>query len=753
MPLAYTVTIFLSASLLFLVQPMFAKMVLPLLGGTPTVWNTCMLFFQGVLLAGYGYTHVLTGRFGHRGQMALHFTVLFSAIVALPIAVPHDWSPPTVATPVFWLLWLLVVSVGAPVFAVSTTTPLLQRWFAETDHTSASDPYFLYAASNLGSVLALLGYPLLIEPNFALADQGWLWFGGFAVLTALMATCAWHLKRSRVRVSSSSGSHPVKQNGGRKDFPASADSSINTRRRLYWVALSFVPSSWMLGVTTYITTDLSPMPLLWVIPLALYLLTFIWAFSRVKRGEAKFETGRAKQPASTLSTHALLVRLLPFALLLLASSTIVEGSWQPMLLHLAAFFLAGLVFHGALASDRPSAQFLTEYYLWMAVGGFLGGLLNGLIAPLISSCLLEYPLTLLLAFFLCPQVQPHKLDRLLNVTFVGLTALLIFGWLLDLNIRQSPSLVNLLFLVLLLSLVLIVLNVAHWRKFVGVGVGAVLLMAVLTPLRDGSVLYTGRSYFGVHRVVRSPDESLHYLYHGRTVHGIQDRRPEHHCEPLSYYHRHSPLGEIFEAFSGSGSTQRIAVVGLGTGATICYQQPEEEFTFYEIDPIVQYVAESEELFDHLKRCSRGPYRIIIGDGRLKLAEAPDEYYGMIFFDAFSSDAIPVHLLTREAIAMYLAKMREDGILVFHISNIHVDLEQVLADLAADAGLQCLVCRDRDVAPQDLSRANSVYAVLAHNRADLKELDQTGQWLESRPSTSGRVWTDDYSNIIGILRWW
>jgi spermidine synthase len=748
--LLFSCTLFLSAALLFLVQPMFGKMVLPLLGGTPEVWNTCMVFYQAVLLAGYAYAHAATRWLGVRRHLALHALLLFLPLALLPIAVPEGASPPRDTLPIGWLLGLLAVSVGLPLFVVSSTAPLVQRWFSETGHPAAGDPYFLYAASNLGSMLALVSFPLVLEPTLRLATQSWVWAAGYAALIVLIlacAACVWRSRRgtgvSPVKPSDIDRLSPAKhrRDAGatvarkhRRDAGiAAGQDRVTGKRRLQWLALAFVPSSWMLGVTAHMTTDIAPVPLLWVVPLALYLLSFILVFAR-----------------RPLVSHRKLAPLVPAALLLLVISILFPATWQVMALHLAAFFLGAVVCHGELAGDRPPAEDLTEFYLWMSVGGVLGGVFNGLVAPVVFPWMLEYPLTLALACALLPAAAEQP-SRWWRIGLLGAVTALAALWAGRFQTERPLPLVQ----ALLIGIpVLMLLYLANRPRWFAAALALLLVFDRIAAPFSGEVLITARGYFGIHRVLANADEQYryHHLVHGSTVHGRQCRNAGRQCEPLTYYARSGPLGQVFGALEDRPS-QRVAVVGLGTGAMGCYRTPRSEFTFYEIDPIVQRVAETPGFFSFLSECA-GQYKIVLGDGRLRLAEAADAGYEVIIFDAFSSDAVPVHLLTCEAIDLYLQKLAPGGLLVFHTTNNHLDLDAVLADLAGSAGLECRVCHDLDVSPAEfaLGKAQSSYVALGRKPEDFGPLGTDPRWraLSARPGVA--PWTDDFSNIVRVLKW-
>jgi hypothetical protein len=633
----YAAAMLLSAALLFSVQPMFAKMALPLLGGTPAVWNTCLVFFQAVLLAGYAYAHLSTRLLGDRAQAVLHLVICLLPLAFLPIALPVGWKPPTETTPVFWLLGLLTVAVGGPFFVLSTTAPLLQHWFSRTDHPAAADPYFLYAASNVGSMAALLGYPIIVEPALRLQEQGRFWTWGYIALCVLLAVCAailWYSKPGRAsEFDASVDGAPSNPRGGKASETTRATTEIIPGRRLRCVVLSFVPSSWLMGVTTHITTDIAPVPLLWVLPLSLYLLSFILVFAE-----------------RTRFLHRWMIRLLPPALLALVMSVILNTSW-PLLVsaHLLVFFVGCMVCHGDLAELRPPVSHLTEFYFWMSAGGVLGGIFNAIVAPLVFRWLLEYPIAVFLAAWLRPSLYAEarkKTGRLTDLTVLLAIAVAFAVLPAVLTVEGNANVIG---ATLAATVALVFFYYLDWPRPFALGVGALLLLAKISPPIVGTLHFTGRSFFGVHWVV--DDEIGRQLLNGSTKHGVQSLDPARRCEPLSYYWSGGPLGQVFSAFRRPASTNKVAVVGLGAGATVCYRNKGYHFTFYEIDPLVKQIAETPRLFSYLSDCGRDAYDVVLGDGRLKLAEAPNGEYALIVFDAFSSDSIPMHLLTREALAM------------------------------------------------------------------------------------------------------
>jgi spermidine synthase len=779
--LFYALTLFVSAGLLFLIEPMFAKMVLPLLGGTPAVWNTCMVFFQAALLAGYAYSHAATARLGVRRQAAFHFVLLLLPLAVLPIAVPKDWTPWREANPLPWLLLLLTVAVGLPFFVVATAGPLLQKWFAGTGHPAARDPYFLYSASNLGSMLALLAYPVLLEPNLRLKEQSQLWSAGYLLLIVLTAGCSILLWRSRQAAGSG---HKEKEFRSQKSEGRGQKSQIRGRKAeggepavtslpivhyslattLRWVILAFVPSSLMLSVTTYLTTDIAAIPLLWIIPLAIYLLSFILVFAR-----------RPPVP------QFLMVRLMPLLILLLTLvmlSVATEPVWLLIPIHLLTFFVVAMVCHGELARLRPPAGYLTQFYLWLAVGGVLGGLFNALVAPLVFNAIIEYPLVLVLACHLRPRLIPEEegerkpgkgknqvtvpsssaassfsrfpwsRDLAFAVGLGLMTAGLVlgvqaFGW------EHGPKSVGLMFG---LPAALCYTFLDRPVRF-GLGIGALFLAGALYQGVYGGTIDRERSFFGVHRITLDTTGTQHLLVHGNTVHGRQIMLPEPVDEPLTYYHRSGPIGQVFTALSGPAAKAEVAIVGLGAGSLAAYGETGQHFTYYEIDPTVKRIAEDPRYFTFLRDC-KANVTVVLGDARLTLRDALDRQYGLIVMDAFSSDAIPLHLLTREALAMYASKLADDGVLAFHVSNRYLVLQPILADLAHDAHLLCWGQNDVELTEDEkrLGKSPSQWVLMAHKRADLGKLARDARWVQLAARPGVPVWTDDFSNLFSVFKW-
>jgi hypothetical protein len=733
----FAATLFANAALLFSVEPMFTKMVLPLLGGTPAVWNTCLLFFQTALLAGYLYAHLAARWLTHPRQVALHLTLLAVSVAALPVGIAPGWQPPATASPISWLLALLAVSLGAPFFLLSTGAPLLQRWFSYTDIPSARDPYFLYAASNLGSVVALLAYPVLVEPKLPLAVQSRAWSAGYGGLLALIAACAAvSVARSRSRAQpQSSVTYPLPAT-----LRASPVEKIPLGRVVRWILLALVPSSLLLGLTSYLSTDVAAVPLLWIVPLAVYLLTFILVFAR-------------RRPVPHwLMVWAQSMLLVPLTLML------VLGAQQPIWLiasfHLLAFFTTAMVCHGELAASRPPSAQLTQFYLWISVGGVLGGVFNALLAPVLFNNVVEYPLVLVVACALRPAPERATAsDR--RQLWLDLALPLSLGLFIWFVIR--PNAVPLFlgrYTVWILCGVAGVLCFAfrdHPLRF-ALGLASLLVGGALgTRGTSRDVLLRDRSFFGAYRVRTSGDVNL--LMNGTTLHGAQSRWPEYRREPLTYYHRDGPLGQLFASLLRDRANRHVAVIGLGTGTAACYGREGERWTFYEIDPLVERIARDPRYFTYLRDCPPTS-TVVLGDARLSLAAAPDHSYDLILLDAFSSDAIPTHLLTREALALYLSKLTDGGAVVFHISNRYLDLRPVVTELARDARVAGVIGTDVKLTEQQrvMSKVRSVWVALSPRATDLATLARQPGWQLLPPRADVRVWTDDYSDIFGVFRW-
>jgi len=745
----FALSIFASAFLLFLVEPMVAKMVLPLAGGTPAVWTTSVLFFQAVLLAGYGYSHWLAMRLRWRWQALLHGAVLVLPLAVLPIHLVPGWNPPTSGSPVGWLVLLLSVTVGLPFLVLSTTSPLIQHWFSRTGHPHAGDPYFLYRASNLGSALGLLAYPALIEPYLGLHAQAQAWRLGYIAFLVLVLLCLLMVAWARSRGTLVSAADAAV---GTRPAPAMEDKPITWRRRARWVLLAAIPSTWMLAVTSYFTTVIRPIPLLWVIPLALYLFSFAIVFAR-----------------RPLVSRYWLNRIYPFYALPLLGMVLLGGGgpfWFLALLHFGAFFLAALLCHGELAADRPHPRHLTEFYWWVAVGGATGGLLTAVVAPQVFNDFLEYPIAIIGAALIRPALAASG-SRRSRIADFGLPAAMAAVLLLAVALMSGTGLLGTLNRMVLtgattasdLVRVLVVFAVPAavsasfaWRptRF-GLATTAMLGLSLL-PLGSQPSIFQERDFFGVHKVVSDPGGARHALIDGGTIHGIELMDPANRDKPASYYSESGPVGDLFNAARPIDSTWNVAVIGLGAGALGCYAQPGQRWTFYEIDPVVVRIAQDPSLFTFMRDCT--PWAgIVLGDGRLTMAKAPEHSYDLIVLDAFGSDAIPVHLLTREALQLYMSKLRPGGTLLFNISNKFVDLAPVLAGEAAVVSLVCYERADTQVTSTQAAAGTfpSDWLVMSSAADNLGDLPARPGWHQLMPEPGFPVWTDDFSNVLSVTR--
>jgi hypothetical protein len=731
MALLFAATLFAASALLFLVEPMVGKMLLPYFGGAPAVWNTCLAFFQAALLAGYAYAHALTRWRRPRGQLLAHLVPLALPWLVLPLAVRPDWAPQGGADPTWRLLGILCVTALLPFFVVSSTAPLLQQWFASTRHRHAADPYYLYAASNAGSMLGLIAYPALVEPHLSLGEQNGWWAGGYALLTGLVIACGVAVWRKRPSTADD-GSHPSAAKS-REVVPP------DWLLRLRWIVLAFVPSSLLLGVTSYLSSDVSPVPLIWVVPLALYLLSFILVFMRL--------------PAWVHRAFALALPLLVLTQIYHAF-TLHAGENYSMLqmasIHLATFFVAAMVCHGELARLRPATSFLTEYYFWLSLGGVLGGLFNALVAPLVFNSLAEYPLALSLACMLSPLVLwrwPRGrtwLDPPVAVVIGLLSAVILFSTWEDSSSWPIAGCLALCALAL--------------GRPVAFGLSVAALFSIVGYYDDvvDHVVLRSRDFYGVLEVRTDAEEHFYYLHHGRIRHGQQRRSedPNERPTPLAYYFSTSPIGQVFAApLPVLLENPPVAVVGLGVGSLAYYGQPGQEFTFYEIDPAVERLARDERYFTYL-RSSRADCWVVLGDARLSLTDAPDGHYGLIVVDAFSGDAIPVHLITNEAMQLYLSKLAPGGVLAFHISNQFLDLAPVLGNLAAVSSLAAWDQIELTISAEEKAagKASSQWVILARDEDDFGVLVEDARWRVLTPDARMPIWTDHYTSLWGVAHW-
>jgi hypothetical protein len=723
-PLLYAATLFVSALLLFSIQPMFAKMVLPKLGGAPAVWSVAMVFFQTVLLAGYAYAHLLNRALLPRWAAVFHLALLGVTAMMLPIAIAPGWGNPPSDGTALWLFGLFAVSIGLPFFTLSASAPLLQSWFAGSGHRQAGNPYVLYAASNLGSFAALFAYPVIIEPFLALKTQTAAWSIGFALLTILLGLVAVFTSRTM----------PVAA-----QVDASEDISASVGERMRWIALAAVPSGLVIAVTAYLTTDIAAAPFLWVVPLAIYLLTFVAVFR--------------ERP---WIAHANVVRFVPFAVAPLAVS--LSGGekvfWLTIIaLNLVAFALLTLMCHGELYARRPSPRRLTEFYLCTSFGGVIGGAFAGLLAPQIFNGNYEYPILIALALLCTPGHFHGGVRKALTGALPWLAISMVLALVWSITRYQPPATLELAFQILLALLAAAMLfQRQRPMRFFGL---VVLSFAVTALWRPGiAPIETARSFFGVHKVAEINGGSARVLYHGTTIHGAQRLRNNDGTPvtgpllPQTYYYPGGPFAEaIGAARTARGNLDHVAVVGLGTGSLACYRKAKEHWTFFEIDPEVIRIARDPRRFEFLSKCAPD-MPIVAGDARLTL-EASTDRYDLIALDAFSSDTIPVHLLTREAVAGYLSKLTPHGVIVAHISNRHLDLAPVVANVAQSLGLTAFLREDKSAGEMLTTlKANARLVVLARDAVDAGSIAES--WTPLAPDRSSALWTDDYSNILGVM---
>jgi hypothetical protein len=687
--LLYSLAILVSAALLFVLEPMVGKFLLPPLGSTPSVWNTTVLFFQAALLAGYLWSH-----FTRRLKPIVQIAVLALGFISLPIAVATNLTPSS--HPVLWLLGLLAITAGLPFFALATNGPTLQRWMG------GRDPYFLFAASNGGSLLGLLAYPLLIEPHLSLHDQGRAWGVAYGVAVVLVVICA----IARPKQAPEAAAEPA--------------APIDNRRRAKWLALAFVPSSLMLGVTTYATRDLTPFPLLWVLPLAIYLLTFVAAFAPKANPERLVKYSRIALPGIAI--------VLVYTLAIGSQKPL----WLLLPLHFAGLATAALMCHARLAQDRPPPQQLTEFYVWVALGGVLGGVFNALLAPVLFPGLVEYPLAIVAACLLRPK-PPTTRPALLEFFFrdsrptKAMDALVpvLLGTAVLIGLELTDDTLNSRSVVIGLACGL-ALNLSKRPIRLALGLGAIMLAVTLA---SAGALERSRSFFGIYKVEASAGQ--HLLFDGTTVHGLQRVGSS---EPLEYYSRIGPAGQAFAALR----PQQVGAIGLGAGAIACYGH----VTFFEIDPEVVRIARDPGLFTYLKAC---PSPVKVGDGRRLLTKEAPGRFDMLVVDAFNSDAIPIHLITRQALELYMTRA---PVVLFHISNRYLRLEPVLGNLARDLGLQCVTQNHQPSRAQiDAGLAASRWAVLSRTPQKLGP-----RWHPCGDDPGARVWTDDYSDLLSAISW-
>jgi hypothetical protein len=689
-----------------------------------------MVFYQSILFLGYLYAHYLSTRLNQHRQIQIHAAVILISFLALPLALPDNTVPPTDSNPTFWLLWTLFLAIGLPFFVVSTTAPLIQKWFANVGHHTSHDPYYLYAASNTGSLIALLSYPFLLEPNIGLANQKTYWGSGYLLLCLLIAGCAFILWKTQQKA----------------DIPQESITVVNhlpLSTKLHWLALAFVPSSLLLGLTNFISTDIASVPLLWIIPLTLYLLSFVIVFSKWND-----------------KIHPLMVTLQAVFLLPFIAYAFINPAdlpyWAYLILHLLAFFFAVMVCHGELAKNRPHTRHLTTFYLIMSFAGMLGGMFNTFVAPFVFNGIYEYPIMIVAVLLLRPGLKISiNTGLLLQITLPA--ALVIAGLIL------YASIDNLLqyFDAIVISLIALTCLTYVFRKrpvAFALLTGAIIFLALGLHGLSSHTLYQERTFFGVLAVreavltdEQNQPEKYHELFHGTTKHGAQRLAKNLSQIPLTYYSRPGPMGQLFKEYDNSDQNWNIGVVGLGAGALACYAKDQQNWTLYEIDPLVVDIASNPAYFTYLSQCVRNT-TMRVGDARLSLEKEPDQKFDLLVMDAFSSDSVPTHLLTQEALELYFKKLKPNGILAFHITNRHLSLKKVLSIHAEHLHFAALIEEFKPQQEIPLVVATD-WVVMAKNAETLEplRLSRLGNWQKLPLYFDMKPWADDFTNIVRIWK--
>lgn len=720
----FLATICAGSFLLFLVQPMIARMALPRLGGAPAVWNSAMLVYQALLLAGYAYAHWL-GRFAARKQAIVHIALFCVAASMLPIGL-SDRDIPSNADPTFWVPWLLITSIGPLFFVIASQAPLMQRWFSLS---GGENPYPLYAASNVGSFAGLLAYPLVVEPWMGVGAQSLLWSVGYALVAALSLFCALRLPRTATLAAESAA--------------APATPAPSGGMYLRWIVLAAIASGLMLSTSLHLTTDVAAMPLLWVIPLGLYLLSFTVAFSDHRE------------------LAELLAKIAPASLLAAALTTFMGSGSSPhgaALLVVGNLFIVACVLHARMFDLRPAPEHLTRFYLAMSVGGVIGGLFCALLAPLIFDWTYEHPILLIAAAFAIGHRAWFPAQKTFFDRYGRAHALVGVAILAMLVLSLAPRVLELPHAgVVLIGLGIVLVGAlccGHRLLFGSAMLAAMLCMGGWKTLdqtmTEGQMI---RSYFGIN-AVEPLDEFAVALIHGTTVHGVQLRAPEYRKVPPTYYTRTSGIAMTFSAVPALfGENARIGVLGLGAGALVCFAKPGQSWKFYEIDPAVVAIARNPKHFTFISEC-RPDLPIVVGDARLTVAQEPAASADLLVMDAFSSDAVPTHLLTKEAFDVYRRHLAPNGLLAVHISNRFLDLKPVIA-AAAEDGWTARLRRTKDPEPDEepLYFARSDWVIMSPDPNTIAALErETGaeQWEPLPKAPEFERWTDQYSSILPLV---
>ncbi len=716
--LTYTATVFLSAFLLFMVQPMVSKAILPTLGGGPSIWNTSMLFFQVLLLGGYLYAYLLSRLKSPKIQLITHLAFLLGAGTFLPFTT-HLTAPDNIASPILYQIGAMTGMIALPFFILSSTAPLLQRWFTHTNHPNAESPYFLYAASNIGSMLGLLLYPLIFEQFFNLSTQSWVWAAGFGFLVLSLVFCGFVSKFHR---------HSTDYITAQNDPSPPPKLS----RMFTWIFLAFVPSSLFLGYTTYVTTEIGSLPLIWVIPLSLYILSMIIAFSN-------------KPFLSLPLTRILFVFLFPFVFGVIPLVSIMD--WRSACFQGLFLFIACTLCHQELVSLKPSPKHLTLFYLMMSVGGALGGFFNAILAPLIFVQPYEY-MVAIFCTVLCWNISmklewKHSLKSKSFIIFIAIVVLSVCAFFL--GIKDSTRNYNLFIVPFLLVLVPMLANTR--ALFVAASLTFFLAIPIIPWELGVQKIAMARNYFGLLSIY--DQEGVRYMANGTTRHGGQATDEQYKKIPLTYYHQDTTNGHAITIAQSKKLNLTVGVLGLGAGTVAALMRPTDTVTFYDINPDVVDFATNKDYFSYLHD-SPASYAIITGDARLKISAVPDHTYDVLLVDVFSSDNIPMHLITKEAAELYLKKTKKDGMIIFHISSRYYILANELARIANVTGTECF---NKNINKKNIEGTPLVYqatesSVLTNNPQYIEEFLKDG-WTESEADTK-RPWSDDFANPLRAL---
>ncbi|TVQ83333.1 MAG: hypothetical protein EA357_06685 [Micavibrio sp.] len=720
----FAVSLFLSASLMFAVQPMIGKMLLPLAGGTPASWIVAMAFFQLALLAGYLLAWIMS-RFTVRVHTLLLVALLALGFVFLPVRVAdHAHLLDTRGIAPSSVFLILLFAIGLPFTAISTVSSTLQRLFTATTHKDAQDPYFLYAASNAGSLIGLLSYPVLIEPLLPLYEQSIYWQTLYGALIVMCLFCL-------ALTGKPEKNAPAKKTATKK--AAKTAENVAWNQRILWLLLAFFPSSLLMGTTMHVTMDIISVPLLWVAPLGLYLLTHIMAFSRRKliKTQTLFEA------------HAICACSIVLVAVKFPGLDDVTMAWSGALVSLGTFFMIALALHTRLAEARPHNRNLTQFYFFLALGGALGGSFNAFAAPLMFDSLIEFPIIAALSCFLNPHITRRIKSWEMLLFFTGIFTLIFYFYAL-----KSGIFAGMPYLQMSLVITAFFMMVNFHPKLGGAVALTVFLCGFYLDTLRTPHLHIERNFFGVMRVhdtqIRLSSEgtaTVRFFRHGTTLHGMQNIDADaFESRGTSYY---GPVSDPVEAYH----PEHIGLIGLGAGTVRCYHAPGRYFTMYEIDPAVVKIA--KEYFTYLEDCSNEKDAIVIGDGRLELEKRIDDRYDLLILDAFSSDSIPAHLLTREAFESYKTRLTENGIIAVHISNRYLDLRDVITATAAETDFYILhLHRTQTSTPLEFP---SRWMILLPKHVDLTPMIEKG-WQEiATDDINVRPWTDAHSNILSTLR--